>query len=162
MWNLWKWSWGLVLAAALAAPGPTASVPQVEEVIDAVQRLFDAMASKNAEAIGELVLPDGRVLAMRGGVAKGIPGSTSLSEFAGAIGASEGLLLERMWDPTVSVEGAVAMLWTRYDFHVSGRFSHCGTDHFSLVQTNDGWKIAGITYTVQRDGCEPSPLGPPQ
>ena len=48
----------------------------------------------------------------------------------------------------------------RTDFWVDGKFSHCGIDIFDLVKTAEGWKISGLTYTVERTGCAPSPLGP--
>jgi hypothetical protein len=36
--------------------------------------------------------------------------------------------------------------------------SHCGIYSFSLVRNADGWRIAGVSYTVQKTGCAPSPL----
>jgi len=48
-----------------------------------------------------------------------------------------------------------------YDFFVDGRFSHCGTDIFAFLKGAGGWTITGVTYDVVREGCPPSPLGPP-
>jgi hypothetical protein len=70
-------------------------------------------------------------------------------------------LLERMWNPSVAVYGAIAMVHTPYDFHVNGAFSHCGTDVFTMVKQAGQWRVAQIAYTVQRRGCAPSPLGAP-
>jgi SAM-dependent methyltransferase len=70
-------------------------------------------------------------------------------------------LLERMWQPVVHVEGPLATLWAPYDFHVDGKRSHCGVDAVTLLRGDAGWRVAGITYTVQRADCAPSPLGPP-
>ena len=66
-----------------------------------------------------------------------------------------------MWAPVVQVQGRIASVWTPYDFHIDGRFSHCGIDTITLLRTDAGWRIAGLLYTVQRTGCAPSPLGPP-
>ena len=60
------------------------------------------------------------------------------------------------------MHGPIASVWTPYDFWVDGKFSHCGIDIFDLVKTAEGWKISGLTYTVERTGCAPSPLGPSQ
>jgi hypothetical protein len=49
--------------------------------------------------------------------------------------------------------------WAPYDFHLDGKLSHCGIDSFGLVRGADGWRIAGISYTVQKTGCAPSPPG---
>lgn len=153
-------------AAAATAPPQEARQPQrvagQNEIVATVQALFDAMAARDVAAMEALLVPEGRVIAMRGDAVHGTPGGTSNADFIAAIVASEGQLLERMWDPAVREEGPIAMLWAPYDFHRDGEFSHCGVDHVSLVRTDSGWKIAGITYTVQREGCEPSPLGPPR
>ena len=65
-------------------------------------------------------------------------------------------------NPEVRIHGTIATVSTPYDFHRDGKFTHCGTDVFSLVKTAEGWKIAGAMWTIQRVGCAPSPLGPPK
>ncbi|MEP7345050.1 MAG: nuclear transport factor 2 family protein, partial [Gemmatimonadaceae bacterium] len=90
------------------------------------------------------------------------PRSQNDTTFVRSLASGTGTLLERYWSPTVLVAGGVAQVWTPYDFHANGTFSHCGVDTFSLLRTPDGWRLAAITYTVQRRGCAPSPLGPPQ
>jgi hypothetical protein len=65
-----------------------------------------------------------------------------------------------MWDPTVLIDGDIAMVWTRYDFHIDGEFSHCGVDAVLLLRTDDGWRIASLAWTSEKD-CNPSPLGLP-
>lgn len=67
---------------------------------------------------------------------------------------------ERMWQATALVTGDVAVVSAPYDFHIDGAFSHCGTDTFTLVRHEGRWRITHVAYTVERDGCRPSPLGP--
>jgi hypothetical protein len=71
-------------------------------------------------------------------------------------------MLERMWSPQVRVYKGIATLWAPYDFWLNGAFSHCGIDSFELAKTSEGWKLTSGIYTVERTGCTPSPLGPPQ
>lgn len=66
---------------------------------------------------------------------------------------------ERIWHPTIMVDEQVAVVWAHYDFYIEGEFSHCGIDIFNLLNDDGQWKIANATWTVVRDGCEPSPLG---
>jgi hypothetical protein len=61
--------------------------------------------------------------------------------------------MERMFDPVVHVNGPIAVVWTPYDFHVNGNFSHCGIDVFNLVRVGDTWRISSVAYTVQREDC---------
>jgi len=70
-------------------------------------------------------------------------------------------VVERMWNPTVLVRGRIAMVWADYDVYVGGKFGHCGIDAFTLLKTDAGWKISGIQYTSETQGCKPNPLGPP-
>jgi tetratricopeptide (TPR) repeat protein len=145
------------LAAAADRPDPGA---ERRAVLATAQAFFEVIASGDADAgralvtetvsfIGMSTTADGVVLSESGRDA-------FLERITGASG-----LLERMWDPTVMVHGTVASVWTPYDFHVNGEFSHCGVDAFNLVKTDDGWRIASIVWTVEPTGCPPSPLGPP-
>jgi hypothetical protein len=45
-------------------------------------------------------------------------------------------------------------VWAPYDLWVNKKFSHCGVDVFTLIKTNQGWKIASLVYTVEPDACE--------
>lgn len=125
----------------------------------AVQKLFDAMAAHDSAAARAVVIPEGRLYAARpdGRISGG-----SLEEFAARLSTMKDPMLERMWNPTVLVRGRIAQVWAEYDFHLSGKFHHCGIDSFSMVNGADGWKIAGIVYTSETSDCAASPLGPPK
>jgi hypothetical protein len=66
-----------------------------------------------------------------------------------------------MWKPKVLEQGSIAVVWADYDFHLNGKFSHCGIDAINLVKAEKSWKIAGIVFSKTVSGCGPSPLGPP-
>jgi hypothetical protein len=138
------------------------SSPDREQVIAVVQKLFDAMASHDATALREVMVPEGRLFSTNDARAATAVRSRSLQEFIDEIGRSTQKLLERMWNPEVRVHGGIATLWANYDFHLDGKFSHCGIDAFDLVRTADGWKVTGGSYTIERTGCAPSPLGEPK
>ena len=150
--------------AALTLPLPALVAAQDDAeagAVAAVQALFDAMAARDGDAIRDL-LTEGAVFTATAETAEGVVVRESTgAEFAASIGQPGPALLERMWDPHVMVQGPIAVVWTPYDFHVDGQFSHCGIDAVSLVQPGDGWKISSIAYTRETTGCEPSPLGPP-
>ena len=93
--------------------------------------------------------------------AGGIRFQTDVQFLSGLSRGSE-RLLERMWAPKALLYGTLAEVHAPYDFHIDGRFSHCGTDIFTFMRTAEGWRVVGIQYTTQRTGCAPSPLGPPR
>jgi ketosteroid isomerase-like protein len=128
-------------------------------VTAAVQSLFDAMAAKDAAKALTLVMPDGQLQSVRKTDAPATARGRTLESFANSLPTQKAPMLERMWNPEVHVSGPIATLAARYDFHLDGKFTHCGTDIFTLVKTADGWKISGGIYTVEPTGCEPSPLG---
>ena len=71
-------------------------------------------------------------------------------------------IVERGFDATVLVSGPVAMVWYPYDLYVDGNWSHCGVDIFNLVQTNDGWRISNMSWSVEQPpACKAHPEGPP-
>ena len=127
-----------------------------------VQRFFDSMRDRDSIAATATLLETGQFISTRAG-ADGGPTlrAQPFRDYVATVARLPDDYLERMWNPTVLLRGDVAMVWAPYDFHVNGRFSHCGIDVFSLLRTADGWKIAAGAYTVEREGCAPSPLGPP-
>lgn len=149
-------------AAAAVAPAPRPAMPGSEEeaVLEAVQRLFEAMASRDTAAAGEALFLDGQLIAVPTDGAA--PRVASHREFLQALGSASEPWLERMWDARVLVEGPIAVVWTPYDLHVGGRFSHCGLDALTMIRSEEGWKVAGGIYTFQVKDCPTSPLGPPR
>jgi hypothetical protein len=124
----------------------------------AAQRLFDAMKTHDAAAAGALFVA-GATLAQVD--AAGKASIISADEFVKHIGSSKSAWLERIWNPKVFEHGTVAVVWAEHDFHLDGKFSHCGIDSFSLLKTDAGWRIASISDTHEKSNCPASPLGPP-
>lgn len=153
----------ITLTIALTTLGANVTTAQSDEdaVLTAVQQFFDAMASGDSAAMRSVVVPEGRYFSVRDTPDGPAIGGATNADMLALIATTEQQFLERMWEPVVSLHGGIATVWTEYDFHENGRFSHCGVDAFSLIRTTEGWKIAAIVYTVKPEGCEPSPLGPP-
>jgi hypothetical protein len=156
-----------LLATALLLPAAGALRAQPARgdsaaVVATVQRLFDGMARRDTAALRALLLPGTRFVALPvDGAATPAPRAQTDSAFLRSLVARPERLLERMWTPAARVAGPIATVWTPYDFHRDGAFSHCGIDTVTLLRTADGWRIAALVYTVQREGCAPSPLGAP-
>ena len=143
--------WPLLLLLALT--------PQEQSVVSTVQKLFDAMAAHDGAAAAAITVPEGRVFVVR---PTGEPGtSTTLAQFAERLPTIKGVILERMWNPEVRIDGGLATLWAPYDFHRDGQRTHCGIDAVTLVKTSGGWKVSGIQYTIVTEGCPASPLDKP-
>lgn len=148
----------LTLTSGLAAAG-TQTPADREAVLKTVQAFFDTMTARDVEGAREILMPQGRFHAMR--IEEGKPDVRAFSneEYFSQLASSKQVMRERMWNPEVRIHGLIATVWTPYDFWIDGKLSHCGIDAFDLIRTEEGWKIAGGTYTIEAK-CEPSPLGP--
>ena len=129
--------------------------PAEREVLSAVDAFFDAMAKHDVDASRKLILPGAGFVVVN-------PDGTSQikhdTDYLDSLAAHKEAFRERIWDPKVLVQDGIAQVWAPYDFHLGGKFSHCGIDSFSLVHGADGWRVASVSYTVQKQGCAPSPL----
>ena len=150
-----------VVLCVAAASSARAEEDARAQVLATVQSLFDAMARKDAEAGKKLFLPEARFFSVRVEAGAPIVGTFTIEEGLRRWAESSEALLERIWSAEVRIHGRIATVWTPYDFHRDGKFSHCGIDAFDLVQTVEGWRLAGGVFTMETEGCAASPLGPP-
>jgi len=140
---------------------PFTTLAQAEpkkEVLAVIDRFFSAMTSRDTAAMALTMVREGslHVASLDGSkAARSVPHTDYLVMLA----KGTERLVERYWDPAVRVDGTIASVTMPYDFHVDGKFSHCGIDLFTLVKGPDGWRIAGVAYTRQVENCPPSPLG---
>ena len=154
----------LFFVACLAGPfGLKAGDPvqDRQQILDVVQKFFDTLAAKDVEAMKALVLPGTPITVLRPTPDGPAIRRRVVEDDHRSLPASPEMLLERMWNPTVLVQGRIATVWTPYDFHREGRFSHSGIDVFTLVFTEGRWRIASLTYTVEPDLPSAHPAGPP-
>lgn len=120
-------------------------------VVGTVQRLFDAMATRDTATIRGLFLPSGHLFALRAD--RSLARASTLAEFMTSIGRADTTLRERMVNPEVRISDNLATVWAWYDFHLGDQFTHCGIDAAQLVRTAEGWKIAQISYTARSTPC---------
>jgi len=147
------------LLLVAVAPVGRAQSSDEKDVVAAAQKLFDAMTAHDSAAARAVIVPEGRLFSAND---EGKVASQTLEEFAARLSASKAQMLERIWNPKVFVRGRIAHLWAEYDFHLNGKFHHCGVDSIALVKSADGWKITDVEDTRETSGCAPSPLGPPR
>ena len=123
-----------------------------------VQSLFNAMSAHNVEAARSLFIPEATLIAVR---SNGTVAVTPHEQWLDHLAKSKDAWLERMWNPKVLEHNSIAVVWAEYDFHLNGKFSHCGVDSVDLLKTPTGWKISGVSFTSETSNCPESPLGPP-
>ncbi len=151
-----------VLLIGFAFGRPALAQDEKTLVLSAVQQFFDGMATADSVASRAVLMEGGQFYATRKDPDGLFVRQSKFEEYLSDMQSNTSAFLERMWDPQVSVNGWLAVVTTPYDFHINGTFSHCGTDVFNLIKTNDGWRISSAMYTVEPTDCAPSPLGDPE
>lgn len=59
-------------------------------------------------------------------------------------------LEERLLEHKIQIDEALAIDWTPYEFYVNQKLSHKGTNVFTLIKTENMWKIIAIIDTRKR------------
>ena len=153
----------LLLAAVLLVNSQVSADDDAERaaVIEVIDAFFESMTERDVERMRTLMTPDGVLYGYREtdeGLQLIRP---THGEYLENLANGEGRPVERYWDPEIMVSGRLATIWTPYDFHIDGQFSHCGINNFSMLKTDAGWVITGVVFSIQSDNCPESPLGPP-
>lgn len=155
----------LLMAAITLSPATAGDTPAGDAdraaVIKVVQEFFDALQAKDGARLRATCVPGAQVTAGRPKPEGFTLRQRNVEADAAHFAESTDTYLERMWTPTVLVTGRIAVLWTRYDFHLNGKFSHNGTDCFTLLKTDAGWKISNCAYSVEPGGATENPAGTP-
>ena len=132
------------------SPVEQAADPEREAVIDVAEKVLDAIGNADGDLLRSVMVPDAR---MNGRL---------VEEYASGFAGREEPMVERMWDPEVSIDGQIASIWTPYDFYRNGEFSHCGIDAFQLRKIDGEWKVVGLIWnSLQPPDCQMHPAGPP-
>ena len=115
-----------------------------------------AISTNDIEKARYHVFEEGRVFRIR----KDGIGFRSNTDFFNQTADQSTDYFERMWDPIIMYRGDLAVAWTTYDFHLNGKFSHCGAESFTLTRFNNRWMVVDWAYTAnETENCN-SPLGP--
>jgi hypothetical protein len=124
-------------------------------VVAAVQRLFDALESRDSVAGVATFHPSATIL-----VAAGTPPTVTQTTPAALVGSiarsTAGTFTERIFDTEVRIDGDVAQLWAYFTVHIGNAFNRCGTDAMTLVRVDGTWKISHAAFTRRTQGCRHS------
>lgn len=132
-----------------------------QSVLTTVQTLFDAMAAGDAVMASELFVEHALLTRVDADSTGAGQATNPAADWLAGLPAEPDVYLERMFSPVAHVDGDLATVRAPYDFHLRGKFSHCGTNVFQLVRVEGRWRILSVTYSVQRQDCpaRPAPGG---
>lgn len=132
------------------------TVTEDAAVMSLVNRLFENMQAKKLNELRALFIPEGRLISTSLRQNQPAMRLLSLEDFVKLVAETKEPYRERMFEPEVRVEGDVATVWGRYDFHVGDRLTNCGINAIQFLRTPEGWKIAHIASTIRTQYCQES------
>jgi len=136
-------------AGPLPAPGA-----EEQAVLQPINALFAGIAARDGARISAQLLPGGSATTVTEQ-----PDGTRVTErrtWAEVLARFQPgpeKFEERLTDPAIESDGAVAMVWGNYVFLIDGKVAHCGTDHFDLVRDSGVWKISDASWSARTTGC---------
>ena len=150
-----RFSFALPALFLLMAPsrGIVAQSSARDSVVATVQRVFDLMRARDTVGMRELFDSTAHLTGVRDTATT--TRSRTVSQFLASVVATSADRPpdERMFDPDVRIDGAVAQLWSYYTFRSGTPFTHCGTDAASLIRSGGRWKIVNFMWTVRTSSC---------
>ena len=130
-------------------------------ILETVQKFFDSIETRDRELLESILVPGSLNISVRKAEDEEATFNImSYEEMVAALTRSGRNAKERSWDETVLTQGNIAVVWTPYDFHLDGEFSHCGVDSFQLIKQAGQWLISNSSWTLEIENCPQSPLGP--
>lgn len=121
-------------------------------------KLFEAMRTKSFDGINSLFLEGGKLTALdkpKSGEGFSTTRNFIGEQFAKMISEAKAPeFIEKMPEKKVRIYGDAAVVYGQYTFHIGEQFSHCGANAFHLLRTENGWKIANATTTIETANCE--------
>ncbi len=130
-----------------------------KEVLQKVQQFFDALERQDTVLFKSILLTNGQAWAISEKENSAKYSMRKFSYFITTLVNPARIIQERMISSEVKIHNRIAMAWIPYTLDVSGKFSHCGVDLFTMLKTDEGWKISTIAYTIEQD-CSRSGSGP--
>ena len=129
------------------------TVAQEQEIRKSINTFFEGLHTADTIKI-QSVCDDGLKLQS---VKINKDGSTSLiteesNDFYKSVAAipRDMKIEERLLDYTIKTDGAMAHVWTPYEFYINGSMSHKGVNSFMLYNDSGLWKIIYIIDTRRK------------
>lgn len=122
---------------------------------EVIETFFESFHQKDTSSLKGFFNIDARLASVQNSLDGVRTKEESVEEFIKAIGSIPDDLSfeERLLGFKVVDASGMTLVLTPYEFYVNGRFSHCGTNVFTLVKKESKWKILAL-YDTRNKSCE--------
>jgi hypothetical protein len=122
-------------------------------ITEKVNLFFKVLETKDTALYKTLVYSDAQIWTIRPIQDTLKIASRSFSTDITNLAAMKTTIEERPMSFDIKVHNNIAIVWAPYTLSISGKFSHCGVDVFTLLKSVEGWKIVSTVYSVEPNGC---------
>lgn len=149
----------ILLLGALHQNAAAQTIDARAAVIAVADSALAAITRGDVVGLTDLMVPEAQMFPTS--TRDGVSAYRMRTREAQRTGAMSGVV-ERGFSPTAMVNGGVATVWMPYDLYLNGAWSHCGVDVFTMVKTENKWRIASLAWSAEQPPvCEKHPAGPP-
>jgi hypothetical protein len=124
-----------------------------KEITKKINLFFKVLETKDTVLYNTLVYPNAQIWTIRPQQDTLKIDMRSFSADMVSLVAMKTVIEEKPISFEIKVHSNIAIVWAPYTLSLSGKFSHCGVDVFTLLKAADGWKIVSTVYSVEPDGC---------
>lgn len=122
-------------------------------ITEKVNHFFEALEKKDTILYSSIVMPSAQIWVVRMFKDTLRNPMRTFSEDFKRLAIMKETIEEKPFKYTISIHNDIAVVWAPYTLSLSGKFSHCGIDVFTLLNTPDNWKIVSAVYSVEPGGC---------
>ncbi len=122
---------------------------------EVIETFFEAFHQKDTTSLKNFFTIDAGLVSVQNSLGGVRTKEESVEDFIQAIGSIPDDLSfeERLLGFNIVDASGMTLVFTPYEFYVNGRFSHCGTNVFTLVKKESKWKILAL-YDTRNKSCE--------
>ena len=122
---------------------------------EVIETFFEAFHQKDTTSLKDFFMHDARLTSVQNSLDGVKAKEESVEDFIKAISSipDDVTFKERLLGFNVVDASGMTLVLTPYEFYVNGRFSHCGTNVFTLVKKESKWKILAL-YDTRNKSCE--------
>lgn len=125
-----------------------------QAVLEIVNKFFVALEKKDTSLYKSIAFTNSQIWVSRNKADSVKTEMRYISDDIAHLPSMKEVIEERALKTEINLHGNIAVVWAPYTLSFGGKFSHCGIDIFTLLKTNDGWKIVSCVYSVEPTGCD--------
>ena len=125
-----------------------------QQSVEKVNQFFEALEKQDTNLFKSIIHPGGQTWAVKEESDSVRISVRSFEDRLKKFINPAYVIQERALDVEIKIHKQVAMAWVPYELDVSGNFQHCGVDIFTMIKSNESWKIVTVAFTMEPDGCD--------